>query len=72
MKLILKITFILMLFLTACTDKKAENSTENKVDTEKVKEIEEMEKLTEELEETKSEIEKTSKELDAALDEINK
>jgi len=58
--------------LIACTDKKANQTTDTTISNEEKNEIIEMETLTDELDEATKEIDKTAEELDALLDEIDK
>lgn len=71
MKIFIKILILPLFLLTACTDKKAQNSSDNALSPEEVKEIQQIEILTDEMDKTKNSIEETARELDAVLDEID-
>lgn len=71
MKNTIKIIGILLIFLTACTDKKAQKSNENDTSAVQIEELQQIETLTNEMEESTQNIEAKAQELDALLKEID-
>lgn len=72
MKYIIKVALLGLLFLTSCTDKKAQNSSATQLSPAEIEEVEQIEILTEEMENSANSIEKKAQELDALLEEIDK
>ena len=72
MKYIIKITLLILFLLTACTDKKQQNTNDSGATPAEVQEIEKIETLTNEMEKTTESMEQTAQELDALLEEIDK
>jgi len=71
MKSYIKTIALALVFLTSCTDKKADKTIENQLSTQEIQEVEQIEKLTDEMENSTKIIEEKAKELDALLDEID-
>ena len=71
MKYIIKISLLALLFLTACTDKKTQNSSADQLSPTEVEEVKQIETLTDEMEKSTNSIEQKAQELDALLNEID-
>ncbi len=71
MKNSIKVLGLLIMFLTACTDKKSQTSNVSETSKVEPDQLQEMETLTNEMEETTLKIEEKADELDALLEELD-